>query len=56
MFGLEIRGETLIFMLHHSHQTMTILILHFLHFGALINFTGDFFFFFFFFCDKNKTK
>ena len=30
MFGLENRGETLIFMSHHFDETMTILILHFL--------------------------
>ena len=35
MFGLENRGETLIFMLRHYEETMTILILHFLRFGAL---------------------
>ena len=35
MFGLENRGETLISMLRHFDKTMTILISHFLHFGAL---------------------
>ena len=47
MFGLENRGETLIFMSKHCHfhfdETMTILILHFLHFGALKILTGDYF-------------
>ena len=42
MFGLENRGKTLIFMSCHFNETMTILILHFLHFGAL-NCTGDYF-------------
>ena len=35
MFGLENKGETLIFKLSHFDETMTILILHFLRFGAL---------------------
>ena len=35
MFGLENRGETLIFMPRHFYKTMIILISHFLHFGAL---------------------
>ena len=36
MFGfLENRGETLIFMSRHLDETMTILISHFLRFGAL---------------------
>ena len=43
MFGLENRGETLIFMWRHFDTTMTILISHFLHFGALKILTGDYF-------------
>ena len=43
MFGLENRGETLIFMPHHFDKTMTILISHFLHFGALKILTADYF-------------
>ena len=43
MFGLENRGETLNFMLRHFDKTMTILILHFLRFGALKILTGDYF-------------
>ena len=43
MFGLENRGETLIFMSRHFDETMTILFSHFLRFGALKNLTGDFF-------------
>ena len=43
MFGLENRGETLIFMSRHFDETMTILISHFLRFGALKNSTGDYF-------------
>ena len=43
MFGLENRGETLIFMSRHFDETMTILILHFLCFGALKILTGDYF-------------
>ena len=35
MLGLENRGETLIFMLHHFDETVTILISHFLRFAAL---------------------
>ena len=35
MFSLENRGETLIFMLRHFDETITILISHFLRFGAL---------------------
>ena len=42
MFGLENRGETLIFMLRHFDETMTILILYFLRFGAIEILTGDF--------------
>ena len=41
MFGLENRGETLFFMSRHFDQTMIILFLHFLRFGALNNFTDD---------------
>ena len=43
MFGLENRGETLIFMSRHFDKTMTILISHFLRFGALKILTGDFY-------------
>ena len=43
MFGLENRGETLIFMSRHFNETMTISILHFLRFSALKNLTGDYF-------------
>ena len=43
MFGLENRGETLIFMSHHFDETMTIWISHFLRFGALKFLTGDYF-------------
>ena len=43
MFGLENRGETLIFMSRHFDETMTILISHFLRFGALKMLTGDYF-------------
>ena len=35
MFSLENRGETLIFMFRQFDETMTILISHFLRFGAL---------------------
>ena len=48
MFGLENRDETLIFISRHFDKTMTILILHFLHFGALKILTGDLF------CVQNK--
>ena len=41
MFSLENRGETLIFMSRHFDETMTILISHFLHFGALKILTGN---------------
>ena len=34
MFGLENRGEQLIFMSRHFNETMIILISHFLHFGV----------------------
>ena len=38
MFGLENRGETLIFMSRHVDETITILISHFLHrFDVLTN-------------------
>ena len=43
MFGLENRGETLIFMSRHFDEKMTILILHFLRFGAQKILTGDYF-------------
>ena len=43
MFGLENRGETLIFISCHFDETMTILISHFLRFGALKILTGDYF-------------
>ena len=42
MFGLEKRGETLIFMSRHFDQKMTILISHFLRFSALKILTGDY--------------
>ena len=42
MFGLENRGDTLIFMSHHLDETMTILISHFLCFDALKILTGDY--------------
>ena len=41
MFGLENRGETLIFMSRHFDETMTILISHFLLFGALKSLSDD---------------
>ena len=43
MFGLESRGETLIFMSRHFDEKMTILISHFLRFGALKILTSDYF-------------
>ena len=43
MFGLENRGETLIFMSRHFDETTTILISHFLRFGAPKKLTGDYF-------------
>ena len=43
MFGLENRGETLIFRSSYFDQTMTILISHYLRFGALNILTGDHF-------------
>ena len=43
MFGLENRGETLICMSCHFDEIITILISHFLRFGALKILTGDFF-------------
>ena len=43
MFGLENRGETLIFVSRHFGKSMTILISHFLRFGALKILTGDYF-------------
>ena len=43
MFRLENRGEALIFISRHFEETMTILILHFLHFGALRNLNVDYF-------------
>ena len=43
MFGLENRGETLIFMSRHFDETMTILISHFVRFGGLKKLTGDYF-------------
>ena len=42
MFGLENRGESLMFMSRHFDETMTILISHFLRFGALKFLTGDY--------------
>ena len=41
MTGLKNRGETLIFMSRHFNERMTILILHFLRFGALEIWTGE---------------
>ena len=43
MFGLENRGETLIFMSHHFDETMTISISHFVRFGTHKILTGDYF-------------
>ena len=43
MFGLENWGETLMSMSCHFDETMTILILHFLCFGAIKILTGDYF-------------
>ena len=43
MFGLENKGETLIFMSRHFDETMAILISHFRRFGALKILTGDYF-------------
>ena len=43
MFRSENRGETLFFMSRHFDQTMTILISHFLRFGALKDFIDDWF-------------
>ena len=43
MFGLKNRGERLIFMSGHFDETMTILISHFLRFGALKILTGAYF-------------
>ena len=43
MFGLENRGETLIFMSRYFDKTMTILISHFLCCGALKILPGDYF-------------
>ena len=43
MFGLENKGETLIFMLRHFDKTMTILISYFFRFSALKILTGVFF-------------
>ena len=42
MFALETWGETLIFMSGHFDKTMTILISHFLRFGALKKLAGDY--------------
>ena len=50
MIGLENRAETLIVMKRHFDETMTILISHFLHFGALI------FFYWLLFYNKNKQN
>ena len=41
LFGLEKRGETLIFLSRHFDETMIILISHFLRFGALKILTGN---------------
>ena len=43
MLGLENRSETLTFMSRHFDGTMTILISHFLRFGAPKILTGDYF-------------
>ena len=43
MYGLENRGETLIFMSRHFDEIMTILIALFPRFGALKILTGDYF-------------
>ena len=43
MFGLENRGETLIFMSRHFDETMTILISYFLRFDALKIVIDDYF-------------
>ena len=43
MSGLKNRDETLIFMWRHFDETMTILISHFLRFGAIKTLSGDFF-------------
>ena len=50
MIGLENRAETLIVMKRHFDETMTILISHLLHFGALI------FFYWLLFNNKNKQN
>ena len=42
MFGLENRGKTLIFVLHHFDETIIIFILYFLRFGALKFLIGDY--------------
>ena len=42
MFGLKIRGKTLIFMSSHFDETMTFLISHYLRFDALKILTGDY--------------
>ena len=42
MFGLENGGETLIFTSRHFDETMTVLILNILRFGALEILTGDY--------------
>ena len=43
MFGLENKGETLIFMSRHFDEIMTILISYLLRFGALKILTNDYF-------------
>ena len=43
MASLENRGETLVLMSRHFDETITILISHFLRFGALKILTGDYF-------------
>ena len=43
MFGLENRGETLMVLLRHFDETMTILISYFLRFVALTILNGDYF-------------
>ena len=50
MFGLENRGETLIFMWRHFDETLTILISHFFRFWCTKNFNW------WLFCVKNKSN
>ena len=50
MFGLENRGETLMFMSRHFDETMSILISHFLRFGKPKHFNW------WLFCVENKSN